>query len=78
MTPDIFNVEYNHYLWVVIQFGTASGGGYKYPGGEAGVCIIITPNRLVNWNVGNLHIAVNLNGNATYDNRIDQARIHGG
>ena len=49
--------------------------GVKDP---AGVCIIITPNKLVNWNAGNLHIAVNLNGNATYDNKIDQARIHGG
>lgn len=38
---------------------------------------VITPNILVFWNPGNLHIAINHNGRATYDNQIDYSRNHG-
>lgn len=38
---------------------------------------VITPNILVFWNPGNLHIGINHNGRATYDNQIDYTRNHG-
>lgn len=38
---------------------------------------VITPNIFVFWNPGNLHIAINHIGRATYDNQIDYTRNHG-
>lgn len=38
---------------------------------------VITPNIFVVWNPGNLYIAINHYGRATYDNQIDYTRNHG-
>lgn len=38
---------------------------------------VITPNISVIWNPGNLYIAINHYGRATYDNQIDYTRNHG-
>ena len=38
---------------------------------------VITPNISVVFNPGNLHIAINHYGRATYDNQIDYTRNHG-
>ena len=38
---------------------------------------LLTPNISVIWNPGNLYIAINHYGRATYDNQIDYTRNHG-